>query len=378
MFINRLAKKILREKIQPGKVLLLYGPRRVGKTTILNEFAHDIESKKRVKFLNGENRIIQEGMSSQSAEKLNSFVGEVDFLIIDEAQQIPNIGLNLKLLIDNRPDLSIIASGSASFSLAQEVGEPLTGRKKTIILYPIAAREIINTKDKLFYLENLENYLIYGAYPELFQINDRQKQREYLSELTDAYLFRDILTLENVRNPKKIRDLLTLLAFQIGHEVSLTELSKSLSMSKNTVERYLDLLEKSFVIINIRGFSRNLRKEVTKMSRYYFYDNGVRNAIINNFNELSLRDDVGALWENYLVMERMKKQAADGLLSNNYFWRTYDQKEIDWVEDRGGKLYGYEFSWNEKTFSPPNDWVENYPAAECALITKNNFLNFIG
>ena len=286
MLITRLAKKILEEKLQPNKVVLLYGPRRVGKTTVLNEFVRQYADQKTIKFVNGETKIIQDELSAQSIESLKRFVGDNKVLIIDEAQKIPQIGLNLKLIVDNIPGVAIIASGSASFSLAEEVGEPLTGRKKTISMFPVSASEIVASHDETYLKENLENYLILGCYPELFQISDKQKQQEYLSELVDAYLFRDILEMENVRNPKKIRDLLTLLAFQIGKEVSLSELGRGLGMHQNTVYRYLDLLEKSFVIINVRGFSRNLRKEVTKTSRYYFYDNGVRNALINNFNQL--------------------------------------------------------------------------------------------
>lgn len=377
MLIPRLAKKMLQDKLQSNKVVLLYGPRRVGKTTVLNEFVREYAGEKRIKFVNGETKIIQDELSAQSIESLKRFIGGNKILIIDEAQKIPQIGLNLKLIVDNIPDVAVVASGSASFSLAREVGEPLTGRKKTINMFPIAASEIISAHDETYYKENLENYLIFGCYPELFQLNDKQKQQEYLAELIDAYLFKDILEMEDVRNPKKIRDLLTLLAFQIGKEVSLSELGKNLGMHQNTVYRYLDLLEKSFVIVNVRGFSRNLRKEITKTSRYYFYDNGIRNALINNFNSLSMRDDIGMLWENYLAMERLKKQSYSGLVSNNYFWRTYNQKEIDWVEERSGKLFGYEFSWKDKKAKPPAEWLKYYPAAEYLSITKDNFLDFV-
>jgi predicted AAA+ superfamily ATPase len=377
MIIERLAKKILQNKIQPGKVVLLYGPRRVGKTTLLEDLFKNDPQQDRLLFVNGEQKIIQDDLTGQSVEKLKRFIGNHTLIIIDEAQKIPDIGSNLKLLVDSLPRVAVIASGSASFNLAQEVGEPLTGRKKTITLFPIAASEIIATNGTSYYQENLERLLITGCYPELFTIPNSKDQEEYLRELVDAYLFRDILELDDVRNPKKIRDLITLLAFQIGHEVSLNELANNLNMHNTTVARYLDLLEKSFVIINIRGFSRNLRKEVTKTSRYYFYDNGIRNALINNFNPLALRDDVGMLWENYLVMERLKKQSYTGLSANNYFWRTYDQKEIDWVEEREGKLFGYEFTWGKKSDKPPKDWTIYYPHAEFQLITRENFLKFI-
>jgi len=302
---------------------------------------------------------------------------ETTLFILDEAQKIEKIGDNLKLLIDEVPKLKIIASGSASFELANQLGEPLTGRKKTIKLYPVWVKELIDTKGKLFYEEIFEQHLIYGGYPEVFSKNSLIEKREYLEELVSDYLFRDILELESIKNSKKLRDLLTLLAFQIGGEVSLNELANSLDLHKNTVARYLDLLEKSFIIINIRGFSRNLRKEVYKTSRYYFYDNGVRNAIINNFNPLNLRDDIGQLWENYIVTERLKKQMYQKILANNYFWRTYTKKEIDWIEEKEGRLYGYEIKWQKENEKPPKDWLENYQNASYQLITKENYLSFV-
>lgn len=377
MDINRLAQKLLKEKIQENKVLLLYGPRRVGKTTLLKRFIEETQNSPLCKLVNGENKIIQDELGEPSIEALKKFVGDVKILIIDEAQKIPHVGEQLKLMVDHISGLSIIASGSASFSLAQHVGEPLTGRKKTIQLFPICAEEIIKTKDASYYKETRDSYLVFGGYPELFQLASNEQKKEYLLELIDSYLFRDILELERINNPKKLRDLLTLLAFQIGKEVSLNELARGLEINKNTVFRYLDLLEKSFVIINIRGFSRNLRKEVTKTSRYYFYDNGIRNALLNNFNSLSLRDDVGMLWENYIVMERLKKQSYHGLHSNNYFWRTYDQKEIDWVEEYDGNLHGYEITWSEKRSKPKKDWLSAYPGASWTVINQKNALEFI-
>ncbi len=377
MIIQRLVTQQLINKLEPCKAVLLYGPRRVGKTTLLKEVASRLASKEKVSMVSGEIRIIQDDLSSRSIERLARLIGDNTLFIIDEAQYVPNIGLALKLLVDHLPKLKVIASGSASFDLAQKVGEPLTGRKKTVCLYPIAATEIIATHNLTYYRETLEDYLIFGNYPEVFQLTSAQQKKEYLRELVESYLFKDILSLEQVRNPRKLRDLLALLAFQIGREVSLLELGRSLEMSKDTVSRYLDLLEKSFIIVNIRGFSRNLRKEVSKTSRYYFYDNGVRNAIINNFNRINLRDDVGMLWENYLIIERLKKQAYSELLVNNYFWRTYDQKEIDWVEERGGQLFGYEISWKKKKAKCADVWLNTYSNAQYQQIDQENFLTFI-
>lgn len=284
----------------------------------------------------------------------------------------------MKLFTDNFPNLKIIATGSASFELASQVGEPLTGRKKTLLLYPISASDLIATGGQQYYLERFDQHLIYGGYPEVLLKTVLDEKREYLMELLDSYLFRDILELEKVKNSRKLRDLLTLVAFQIGKEVSLTELGNSLDLHKNTVSRYLDLMEKAFILVNVRGFSRNLRKEVYKNSRWYFWDNGVRNALINNFNSLKLRNDAGELWENYLAIERLKKQSYASIISNNYFWRTYDQKEIDWVEEREGRLYGYEFAWSEeKKRKPPSDWLKTYSNASYEVIARENYLKFI-
>jgi uncharacterized protein len=377
MYINRQAYSLIKEKLQENKVVLLYGPRRTGKTTLLNKLVEELKDQEKIKFENGESLITQKELSSQMIAKLKSFVGNTSLLIIDEAQKIPNIGLNLKLIVDHIPGIKVLVSGSASFDLAQKVGEPLTGRKKTIHLYPISAKELIETYSVTHYKESLEISLIFGGYPELFGLNLEKQKSNYLKEIINSYLLRDILEIERVRSPKKIIDLLSLLAFQIGKEVSLSELANSLDLHSDTVYRYLDILEKAFVIVNVRGFSRNLRKEVTKTSRYYFYDNGIRNALINNFNHIGIRDDIGMLWENYIVMERLKKQSYDEILSHNYFWRTYDQKEVDWVEEREGKLFGYEIKWKGNKIKVPKEWLDTYKNAEYKVINQDNHLDFI-
>ncbi len=368
--LNNLEKSLVQEK-----ALILYGPRRTGKTTLLRELCQSKQEP--FKFVDGEDRSIQEILSSTRLQTLKEFLGKTTLLIIDEAQKIPNIGSNIKLIVDHLPHVKIIASGSASFSLAQKVGEPLTGRQITFRLYPLSLKELLDyagIENRATLTEN--NLMIYGGYPETFKL-DNDEKAQYLKELTQSTLLRDILEMENVRNPKKIQDLLILLAFQIGKEVSLSELGNHLDLHKDTVFRYLDLLEKSFVILNIRGFSRNLRKEVTKNSRYYFYDNGIRNALINNFNPLNLRDDVGDLWENFIVMERLKRQSYQQMNVNNYFWRTYDKQEIDWVEERNGKLYGYEFKWKKNKIKIPSAWKKTYPNAKYEIISQENYLDFI-
>lgn len=378
MHIQRIAKENIKKSLAPNKVIVLHGPRRVGKTTVLKELQQELVDQYTIQLLNGEDAITQRELSSQNVEQLKTFVGDTTLLIIDEAQHVQHIGQHLKLLVDHIPGFAIIASGSASFTLAQQIGEPLTGRKKTVHMHSISAQEMITTVDHMYQQSTRDERMVYGSYPELFQLSSAIERQEYLRELVSSYLFRDILALENIRNPKKMRDLLQLLAFQIGQEVSLSELGNALELNSATVYRYLDLLEQSFVIVNVRGFSRNLRKEVTKTSRYYFTDNGVRNALINNFNDLSLRNDVGQLWENYIVMERIKRQHAAGPISNNYFWRTYDQKEIDWVEERCGRLYGYEIKWNpRKTVKPPKLWLSTYENASWELIHPENYIDFV-
>lgn len=378
MDIRRRLQAQIIVKLQPGKIVVVYGPRRVGKTHLLTKISRDLSGGDKIKFLNGETRLVQDNLASREPEKIKQYLAGATLVIIDEAQKIPQVGDHLKLLVDTMPELKVIASGSASFVLSQSVGEPLTGRQKTLTLYPISIQELADTFGIDGYQGMFEKHLILGGYPEVFVYQSRQEQEEYLRSLVDSYLLRDILEMEDIKSPKKIRDLLTLLAFQIGQEVSLTELGSNLDLHKDTVYRYLDLLEKAFVLVNIRGFSRNLRKEVTKNSRYYFYDNGVRNAVINNFNPPNLRGDIGMLWENYLVMERLKKQAYAGIFSNNYFWRTYDQKEIDWVEEREGKLFGYEIKWGKAAGRrAPRDWVETYDNAGFQSINQENYLPFV-
>ncbi len=379
MTIKRLGLELIKKKLEPGKVVLLYGPRRVGKTFLLTQLQEQLKNQEKIAYFAGDRAIVQKTLSSLNPEAMRQFIGqETTLLIIDEAQKIPQIGDNLKLLVDSYPKLKIIASGSASLSLAQKVGEPLTGRKKTLLLYPISAKEIIQTKNQGFYLETLEERLIFGSYPEVFQKGSWTEKQEYLLELVDSYLFKDILELEQLKHSKKLVDLLTLIAFQIGQEVSLSELGNRLDFHKDTVARYLDLLEKAFILVNIRGFSRNLRKEISKTSRYYFWDNGIRNAVINQFNPLNQRNDLGQLWENYLIIERLKKQSYEQIFSRNFFWRTYSQAEIDWVEEREGKLFGFEIKWSpRKKIKPPKDWLKTYDNASWQLITQENFLEFI-
>lgn len=374
MYIPQFQLNALKKKIQPGKVIVLYGPRRTGKTTLLKHF---LETQKNYLFVTGDDLYVHDYLASQSIEKLKNLVGTKDLLVIDEAQKIEHIGINLKLLVDHLPNLKIVATGSSTFDLSRHVGEPLTGRKKVILLFPLSQIELGSIETSVETKANLENRLIYGAYPEVILFASEAEKREYLTELAHDYLYKDILEFEGIKKSKKLLDLLQLLAFQIGKEVSYSELATQLGLNKTTVEKYLNLLEQVFVLVNIRGFSRNLRSEVTKTSRYYFYDLGIRNTLINNFNPFSRRNDLGQLWENYLVMERIKKQHYHSIQANNYFWRTYDQKEVDWVEEREGSLFGFEFKWQNKSCKAPALWEKTYPQATFEVIHSENYLPFI-
>lgn len=375
MYIRQRQLENLKNSLKPGKVVVIYGARRTGKTTLLNEYLKT-ETEPYL-LVSGEDIIIQGYLSSQSIEKLEAFVGNNRLLVIDEAQKVQNIGINLKLIVDHIPGIRVIATGSSSFDLARSIGEPLTGRKSTLIQYPLAQLELAAMEQRHETDSRLESRLVYGSYPEIVLLQDNREREQYLKEIVSSYLYKDILELEGIRQSAKIGRLLQLIAFQIGKEVSYTELGTSLGMSKNTVDHYLDLLEKAFVIRKLGGFSRNLRNEVTKNSRYYFVDNGVRNALINNFNPVELRNDVGELWENYLVMERLKRQEYLREPANNYFWRTYTKKELDLVEDRGGKLHGYEIKWGKARPRAPKEWTTGYPEAEWNLINRDNYLEFI-
>ncbi len=376
MYIPQKQLENLSALVRSGKVIVIYGARRVGKTTLLRRFIDNLD-KETVLFVNGDDITARQFLESQSIEKLRDFVGSHQYLIVDEAQYVRNIGLNLKLIVDHIPGIKVVATGSSSFDLAQNVGEPLTGRRFVLKLFPLAQMEISNLEKAHETSANLESRLLYGSYPEVVTLRDNKLREEYLRELIASYLFKDILALEGVRYADKLVRLLQLLAFQIGNEVSLAEIGRQLAMSKNTVERYLDLLEKAFVIFRLTGFSRNLRKEITKNNRYFFYDVGIRNAVVGMFNPLNLRDDTGKIWENYMIAEFQKHREYQRQPSRFYFWRTYDRKEIDLIEDYAGKLCGYEIKWTKRRVSAPKDWQKNYPQAGFEVIHRDNYLHYI-
>ena len=365
----------LTQLVTPGKAIVVYGPRRAGKTTLIKRYIreHDPDAL----LVTGEDIVVREYLESQSLAKLTSFVGRRRTLIIDEAQHIREIGLNLKLLADHVEGLRIIATGSSSFDLARQTGEPLTGRKYILLLLPLAQLEIQERESAHQTRGHLEQRLIYGSYPEVVLMDSNEDRQLYIKELIASCLFKDILELEGIRHADKLTRLLQLLAFQIGHEISTSELGTQLGMSANTVDRYLDLLEKSYILYSRRGFSRNLRKEITKSRRYYFYDNGIRNGLINNFNPLAMRGDAGSLWESYVLVERMKYNLYNGRLTESYFWRTYDRQEIDLVEEWGGRLLATEMKWSPESNRAPGAWHRAYPDSTFQVVHPENYLGFV-
>lgn len=375
MFERTIANLIQRGLGKPGTALILYGPRQSGKTTLMK---HLLRNQPDAVTFVGDDLFTQSLLSRHELEHLKGVVGTANIIFVDEAQRIENIGLTMKLLLDHLP-VSIVASGSASFELADRLSEPLTGRARVFHLYPLSWEELSGKYRVTAPDTALEEMLRFGMYPRVHTLQDNLDKEEYLYNYVNQYLYRDILEFEQIKKPKKVVDLLVLLAHQIGREVAISELATSLHLTQKTVESYLDVLEKMFVIINLRGFSRNLRKEVTKTSRYYFTDVGVRNTLLRSFVPLSLRNDGGVLFENWFVMERFKRAANHRLFTRFFFWRTYDQHEIDLVEDLGGKLMGFECKWSPRRKTrAPKDWFQHYPDAGYRVVTGENWKSELG
>ncbi|PKN71695.1 MAG: hypothetical protein CVU54_01340 [Deltaproteobacteria bacterium HGW-Deltaproteobacteria-12] len=373
--INRFLK--IDSFLVPGKALILYGPRRAGKTTLLKSYLDSCGLRYRLE--TGDDVRIRNLLGSADVKQILAFAEGFELVAIDEAQQIPDIGMGLKILVDHLPALRIIATGSSSFDLAGAIGEPLTGRKRILTLFPISQMELKQKFNSYDLRQRLEEYLVYGSYPETVMADGRKEKIELLEELVGSYLLKDVLAMDRVRSSRTLLDLLKLIAFQVGSEVSLNELATQVKLDVKTVGRYLDILEKAFVILRLGGLSRNLRNEVTSKAKYYFLDNGIRNAVIGQYNLLDSRNDIGALWENFIVTERLKKRSYAGIYGNIYFWRTYDGKEIDYVEERDGGLFGFECKWtSKKKNKPPKKWLESYPGATFELVTTDNYLDFVG
>lgn len=363
------------DKTASNKVLIVYGARRVGKTHLMRTVEEQFAGKSL--FLNAEDLDTVTLLSDRRVASFSRWVADIDLLIIDEAQIVPEIGKSLKLLIDSFPKLTILASGSSAFELSNKTGEPLVGRQILFQLFPIAQMELSKEENYLVTKQQLETRLIYGSYPEVLKNETAEAKTDYLKELVSAYLLKDILMFEQVRYSHKMLQLLQLVAYQTGQEVSYDELSKTLQLDRNTVERYLDLFSKVFIITRIGGYSKNLRKEVTKSSKWYFLDNGVRNALINNFLPMNQRTDTGALWENYLVAERLKYNSYTRRTPLTHFWRTYDQQELDWLEIANDQLNAYEFKWKDTKVKFPKAFVEAYPGAATHWVNQGNFIDFV-
>ena len=374
-YVHRSIQDAILKSLKQQKVIVLIGARRVGKTVLIQQIIKELSIP--VMLLNGEDMAVSEVLQRRTVQNYKNLLGKTRVLIIDEAQKIENIGYILKLMVDEITDLHILISGSSALHMIDEIAEPLTGRMSTFYLFPFSENEFAEIENAVQRKDNLIRRLIYGSYPELIHMSNDQEKSEYLQDLVNSYLLKDILSFEYVKNSSKIYNLLRLIAFQVGSEVSFQELGTQLSMSKNTVERYLDLLTKSFVLFRVSGFSRNLRKEVSKSSKWYFYDNGIRNIFCTNLNPFELRNDIGILWENYIISERIKQQKYNKVLVNNYFWRTYDQQEIDWIEERGNKLYAYEMKWKPTEIKIPAGWHKSYPDSEYHVIHKENYNDWL-
>lgn len=376
MLIPRALVDIIQEKLaSSNKGVVVYGTRQVGKTTLINEIVKNLNLK--VLTINGDQNRFIDIISSRDLGKIKSLVEGYELLFIDEAQRIPEIGLNLKIILDNLPDLKVLVTGSSSLDLASKISEPLTGRVWSYRLFPISFLELSGKSNSAELDAQLEERLVYGSYPEVFSMVGEVRKREYLQNLSDAYLYKDLVEFGDIKNSSKIRDLLKLLAFQVGSQVSLSEIGGSLGMSKDTVSRYIDLLEKSYIIFRLKGLSRNLRKEVSKMDKVYFYDLGVRNILIDNLKPLKDRNDVGQLWENFLMNERMKLLSYKQDYASIYFWRTYTGAELDYVEEKGGELLGCEFKFGEKTVREPLGWKNTYSNSKFLPVNRKNYLDFI-
>lgn len=375
--IPRILTKKLEQSLRPGRVWMLFGARRVGKTRLIQDYLKSLPGEKWYQG-HGEDRDLAGLLESRSASRYRQLFGAYDGFFLDEGQSMENAGAALKLLVDLFPNLKVVVTGSSGFRLDQMLGQPLTGRRSVQYLHPITAAEIASWKDPLAPAGLLPDLLNYGSYPEVLQMGAPEERQAYLRQLVEDYLFQDILAFEQLRNARKLRDLATLVAHQVGSELSLNELANSLQINRSTVERYLDLLEKSFVLYRVSAYSGNLRKEVTKTIRYYFVDNGIRNAVINRFQPMEQRADRGALWENYFINERRRLHAYNHSGTQSYFWRTYDQQELDLIEVApDGAIRAFECKWQNKKHRIPKAWQKAYPENPVEFVHPDNFLEFL-
>ncbi len=371
IMIVRTIKNTISSKLFKGKTIILIGARQVGKTTLIREILRGSD----FLFLDGDDPLVRERLTNPNTKEIESIIGNSKIVFIDEAQRIENIGLTAKIIHDQFKAVQLIMSGSSAFELRNQMNEPLTGRKFEYFLFPVSYEEYEKSIGYLDAARDLENRLIYGFYPDV--INNTGEEREILNEITQSYLFKDILSFANIKKPEILEKILQALAFQVGSEVSYNEIAQLTGVDKNTVSSYIHLLELSYIIYPLTSFSRNLRNEIKTNRKFYFYDNGIRNALIQNFNPIGLRNDVGVLWENFLMAERLKRNHYHRQYCNSYFWRTKQQQEIDYVEESDGKIKGFEFKWNPKAkASIPSNFVTTYQA-DVKVVTRDNFRDFI-
>lgn len=375
MYIHRTIEANIKSHFFKDKAIIIYGARQVGKSTLVKQILTDHQNLSTRYFNCDEAQTRQLFLDAGNSSQLSSLIGNSQLIIIDEAQRVTDIGLKLKLLVDNYPHQQIIATGSSSFDLSNQIAEPLTGRAWEFWLHPLSTPEILSTTDRLGFYRQLDSLLVYGSYPTVFLSPSLQEKSENINLISHNYLYKDLLKFNNLKASSAVTKLLEALALQIGQEVSYTELAQLVGIDKTTVRVYLDILEQAFIIFRLRPFSRNLRKEIGKLHKIYFYDTGVRNSLINNFNSLALRNDVGPLWENFVVSEKKKQTNFIGNLTSLYFWRTYDGQEIDLIEDKNGQLSAFEIKWQKPKKHAPIAWSNSYPTAIWEPITKDNFLD---
>jgi len=374
MHIKRTIQASIEKSLFKNKVLILYGARQVGKTTLVREILkkHPGQSA----YLNCDEPDIRAALTDKTSTELKVFFKGKKFIVLDEAQQVKNIGHTLKIIADNLPSTQILATGSSSFELSDKIAEPLTGRKREFLLYPFSFHELASFYSEVEMDRLLERRIIYGMYPEI--VAGKENTEINLKSLARSYSYKDVLKYQNIKNPDLLEKLLQALALQVGNEVSYNELAALLGIDKNTVASYIQILEKAFIIFRVGPFSRNLRNELKKLRKIYFYDTGLRNALINNLNPLDLRQDVGALWENFVISERRKFLANTALDRKGYFWRTAQKQEIDYLEEGGGHLWAFEVKWRKEKFRTPKVFSQAYPDAEVSLVTSKNYKGFIG
>lgn len=372
--IPRLLENNIRKRLNDNKAIILLGARQVGKTTLLN---YVTANKENVLYWNGDDTDIREMLANPTSTRLKSYIGKNTTLIIDEAQRVKNIGICIKLIVDTIKDVKVIATGSSAFELANKINEPLTGRKWEYTMYPISFSEMVTHTDLLTEKRMLEHRLVYGYYPDV--INNPGEEKEILKQLANSYLYKDILTWERIQKPDRLEKLVQAIAFQVGNLVSYNELGQMAGLDNQTVEHYVNLLEKSFIVYRLNSFSRNLRNELKKSRKIYFYDNGLRNAVINQFNPIGLRNDKGALWENFLISERLKHISYTNMFANRYFWRTSAQQEIDYIEEANGTINAFEFKYSKSAEKVkfPKTFTENYKPQKTTPITLENYTAFV-